>query len=90
MISLVFSPSFRDISNRYRLGCSDVQVLTLLRVASDGSYIYIFENRNLQVYHIETDTMRIYELAALDVENAGLFYWRNTLYIVGVTVKGYM
>lgn len=27
--------------------------------------------------------MRIYELAALDVENAGLFYWRNTLYIVG-------
>jgi hypothetical protein len=59
-------------------------------LASDGSYIYIFENRNLQVYHIETDTMRIYELAALDVENAGLFYWRNTLYIVGVTVKGYM
>ncbi|EYA38283.1 kelch motif family protein [Bacteroides fragilis str. 20793-3] len=52
-------------------------------LASDGSYIYIFENRNLQVYHIETDTMRIYELAALDVENAGLFYWRNTLYIVG-------
>ena len=63
-------------------------------LASDGSYIYIFENRNLQVYHIErrrkatlptveTDTMRIYELAALDVENTGLFYWRNTLYIVG-------
>ena len=47
-------------------------------LASDGSYIYIFENRNLQVYHIETDTMRIYELAALDVENTGLFYWRNT------------
>lgn len=40
-------------------------------LASDGSYIYIFENRNLQVYNIETDTVRIYELAALDVENAG-------------------
>lgn len=52
-------------------------------LASDGSYIYIFENRNLQVYNIETDTVRIYELAALDVENAGLFYWKNTLYIVG-------
>ena len=38
--------------------------------AFDGSYIYIFENRNLQVYNIETDTVRIYELAALDVENA--------------------
>ena len=27
--------------------------------------------------------MRIYELAALDLESAGLFYWKNTLYIVG-------
>ena len=52
-------------------------------LASDGDCIYIFENRNLQVYDIKTNTMRIYELAALDLESAGLFYWKNTLYIVG-------
>lgn len=52
-------------------------------LASDGNNIYIFENRNLQVYNIQTNTMRIYELATLDMESAGLFYWDNTLYIVG-------
>ena len=52
-------------------------------LASDGNNIYIFENRNLQVYNIPTNTMRIYELATLDMESAGLFYWDNTLYIVG-------
>ena len=52
-------------------------------LASDGDCIYIFENRYLQVYDIKTNTMRIYELAALDLESAGLFYWKNTLYIVG-------
>ena len=61
-------------------------------LASDGSYIYIFENRNLQVYHIETDTMRIYELGYFGcgkcrtflLEEYALHRW------VGVTVKGYM
>ncbi|WP_455593359.1 Kelch repeat-containing protein [Bacteroides sp.] len=52
-------------------------------LASDGNNIYIFENRNLQVYNIKTNTMRIYELATLDMEEAGLFYQDNTLYIVG-------
>lgn len=52
-------------------------------LASYGDYIYIFENRNLQVYNIKTDTIHIYELPTLDIESAGLFYWDNTLYIVG-------
>ena len=52
-------------------------------LASHGDNIYIFENRNLQVYNIKTNTMRIYELATLDMENAGLFYWDNKLYVVG-------
>lgn len=52
-------------------------------LATDGNNIYIFENRNLQVYNIPTDTIRIYELATLNMEGAGLFYRDNTLYIVG-------
>lgn len=52
-------------------------------LATDGNNIYIFENRNLQVYNIQANTMRMYELAALDSESAGLFYRDNTLYIVG-------
>lgn len=52
-------------------------------LAAHGDYIYIFENRNLQVYNIKTNSIRMYELAALNKENAGLFYWNNTLYIVG-------
>lgn len=52
-------------------------------LATHGDCIYIFENRNLQVYNIKTDTIRMYELAALDIESAGLFYWDNMLYIVG-------
>lgn len=52
-------------------------------LASHGDNIYIFENRNLQVYNIKTNTMRIYELTTLNMESAGLFYWDNMLYIVG-------
>lgn len=52
-------------------------------LATDGNNIYIFENRNLQVYNIQANTMRIYELATLDREDAGLFYQDNMLYIVG-------
>lgn len=52
-------------------------------LVSHGDYIYIFENRNLQVYNIKTDRVHIYQLAGLDIENAGLFYWEDTLYIVG-------
>lgn len=56
-------------------------------LASYGDYIYIFENRNLQVYNIKTDTIRIYELPTLDIESAGLFYWDHTLYIVGGCIR---
>lgn len=52
-------------------------------LAAHGDYIYIFENRNLQVYNIKTNSIRMYELAALNKESTGLFYWNNTLYIVG-------
>ena len=56
-------------------------------LASDGNNIYIFEHRNLQVYNIRTNTLRMYELATLDAEGVGLFYRDYTLYIVGGCVR---
>lgn len=51
-------------------------------LASDGSRIYIYENRNLQVYDIASNSIRIYSLT-FDYEDAGLFYAGGKLYIVG-------
>lgn len=52
-------------------------------LAIHGDYIYIFENHNLQVYNIKSNTISIYKLASLDVDSAGLFFWDDKLYIVG-------
>lgn len=51
-------------------------------LASDGSRVYIYENRNLQVYDIASNSIRIYSLT-FDYEDAGLFYAGGKLYIVG-------
>lgn len=51
-------------------------------LAAHGDYIYIYENKNLQVYNIKTDSIRIYSLT-LNLEGAGLFYFDGNLYIVG-------
>lgn len=73
-----------DLQTRqWRRLCNLKEGVAYPGLAAHGDCIYIFENRNLQVYNIKTDTIRMYELAALNKENAGLFYWNNTLYIVG-------
>ncbi|WP_455607720.1 Kelch repeat-containing protein [Bacteroides rodentium] len=55
-------------------------------LASHGDYIYIFENRYLQVYDIKSDSIRIYSLT-FDFEDAGLFYADGNLYIVGGCIR---
>lgn len=51
-------------------------------LASDGKRIYIFENKNLQIYNIAENSMTIYPVD-LDKENCGLFYFDKKLYIIG-------
>lgn len=70
-------------TGRWRRLCNLKDGVTYPGLAAHGDHIYIFENRNLQVYNIQTNTVRMYELAGVDKENAGLFYWDNKLYIIG-------
>ncbi|WP_321332176.1 carboxypeptidase-like regulatory domain-containing protein [uncultured Bacteroides sp.] len=55
-------------------------------LATNGNLIYIYENRNLQVYNVDDNSLRIYSIA-LNLENAGLFYFEDKLYIVGGCIR---
>lgn len=63
-------------------------------LAHNGNEIYIFEGKTLQIYDIKTNKVTVYPVPDSSVptnndtgrgalENSGLFFWKNKLYIVG-------
>lgn len=55
-------------------------------LASQGNLVYIYENKSLQVYNVATGTLAAYPIN-LELENAGMFYWKGKLYLVGGCVR---
>lgn len=51
-------------------------------LAVNGHLIYIYEENILQVYNVDDNSLKSYPIN-LRLENAGLFYYDNKLYVVG-------
>lgn len=56
-------------------------------LAANGNWIYIFENKNLQVYNVRMNTLHMYQFVDLNLESSGLFYSDGELYIVGGCIR---